>query len=386
MVGYATTFLLVELLFVALLTLGTHGMIGSVKHPTSTDYVSFYAAGRQANAGASAQVYDPAAHHAAEQAARETGIPYVHFFYPPVFLLICAPFARLPYLMSFIAFQALSLIAALTVLRKVLTVSMWTTIAFGLAFPATLWNIGVGQNALLTVALFGTATLLLDKRPILSGLAIGMLCYKPQLGLFFPVALLAQGNWRAILSAAGSSATLVLISFALFGRDTWISFFDIARQAHGTYEAGAVHVPSLTSPFGVLITFHAPLWLAYGVQATTTLLLACAICRVWSRPCRLPIRAALIAAATPVATPMTMFYDLTLSGLAIAWLVRDGCDQGFRPWQKFALFCAFPLPLLSGNLGSSHGVVAAVASLAVLGLVLVAAGRTDRSLMAYRSA
>ncbi|MBB2203317.1 glycosyltransferase family 87 protein [Gluconacetobacter tumulisoli] len=370
---------MVELLFALILVLGTHGMIMPARHPTTTDYVSFYAAGRQVNAGVPAQVYDPAAHHAAEQAAREIGIPYVHFFYPPVFLLICAPFARLPYLASFIAFQALSLIAALTVLRRVLGLSKWMTIICGLAFPATLWNIGVGQNALLTVALFGTATLLVDKRPVLGGAFIGMLCYKPQLGLFFPIALLAQGNWRAILSATGTSALLILMSLVIFGRDTWTAFLNIARQAHGTYETGAVHVASLTAPYGPLVAFHAPLRVAYGVQAATTLLLACAVYRTWSRPCRLPIRAAVIAAATPVATPMTMFYDLTLSGLAIAWLVRDGCDRGFPPWQKFALFCTFPLPLLSGNLGNSHGAVALVASVAVLAVALIGARRGDQA-------
>jgi alpha-1,2-mannosyltransferase len=96
---------------------GTHGLVVALREPVSTDFVSFYAAGRLADAGTPALVYDHAAHHAAEQAATEPGIPYNFFFYPPVFILLCSVLSRLPYLVAFVVFQAATLLPCL--LRRV---------------------------------------------------------------------------------------------------------------------------------------------------------------------------------------------------------------------------------------------------------------------------
>ena len=102
--------LALELAGFAFFVAGTHGWITPLRRPVSTDFVSFYAAGRLADAGTPALVYDQAAHYAAEQAATEPGIAYNYFYYPPVFLLLCAVLARLPYLAAFVAFQAGTLV------------------------------------------------------------------------------------------------------------------------------------------------------------------------------------------------------------------------------------------------------------------------------------
>src|SRR5499427_1717042 len=76
---------------------GTHGLIVPLSRPVSTDFVSFYAAGALADAGTPALAYDQAAHLAAEERVAGAGIEYQFFNYPPVFLLLCAPLAWLPY-------------------------------------------------------------------------------------------------------------------------------------------------------------------------------------------------------------------------------------------------------------------------------------------------
>src|SRR5258707_2608398 len=80
------------------LVAGTHGLIVPLAGPTSTDFVSFYAAGALADAGTPELAYDQTAHDAAEQRATAAGIEYRFFYYPPVFLLLCAALDRLPYL------------------------------------------------------------------------------------------------------------------------------------------------------------------------------------------------------------------------------------------------------------------------------------------------
>jgi hypothetical protein len=80
-----------------------------LQKPTSTDFVSFYAAGTLANSGTPFLAYDQAAHHIAEEHASQPGIIYNFFYYPPTFLLLCAVLARLPYLPAFIAFEIVTL-------------------------------------------------------------------------------------------------------------------------------------------------------------------------------------------------------------------------------------------------------------------------------------
>src|SRR5947208_15904588 len=77
---------------------GTHGVIVPLSRPASTDFVSFYAAGALADIGTPERAYDQSAHYAAEERATAAGVEYRFFYYPPVFLILCAVLARMPYL------------------------------------------------------------------------------------------------------------------------------------------------------------------------------------------------------------------------------------------------------------------------------------------------
>jgi hypothetical protein len=61
-----------------------------------------------------------------------------------------------------------------------------------------------GQNSTWTAALFGGGLSLLERRPLLAGRLLGLLIYKPQLGLLIQVALLAGRHWRASKGVAVS--------------------------------------------------------------------------------------------------------------------------------------------------------------------------------------
>ena len=51
----------------------------------------------------------------------------------------------------------------------------------------------VGQNGFLTAALIDGTLYLMPVRPILAGICLGLLSYKPQYGLLFPLVLIAAG-------------------------------------------------------------------------------------------------------------------------------------------------------------------------------------------------
>ncbi len=370
---YAALLLCLEVAGLAWFVAGTHGWIVPLRRPVSTDFVSFYAAGRLADDGTPALVYQPGAHYAAEQAATEPGIPYNFFYYPPVFILLCAVIARLPYFPAFIAFQGVTLLPCLLVVRRILRETGWASLLPLLAFPAVFYNLGTGQNAFLTAALFGAATLLVDCRPVLAGILFGALCYKPHFGLLVPFALAAGGRAKTFAAATISTAVLVALSVMAFGWETWRTFFSAAAGAHDIYETSVSHA-GMASPFGIVLVLGGAPSLAYNVQAIATLAMAATVGVVWRRGLSLPIRSALLAAATPVALPVVLYYDLMLSGIALAWLVRSGQQRGFPPWSRTVMAVLFVTTLLSGNFDpQSQLLITPLIATCVFVLALVAA-------------
>ena len=63
-------------------------------------------------------------------------------------------------------------------------------------------NTLVGQNGFLTAALIGGTLYLMPMRPVLAGICLGLLSYKPQYGLLFPLVLIAASQWTVFVSAA----------------------------------------------------------------------------------------------------------------------------------------------------------------------------------------
>ncbi|HEY1503336.1 MAG TPA: glycosyltransferase family 87 protein [Stellaceae bacterium] len=370
--------LIFELAVFLFMVAGTHGWIIPLERPTSTDFVSFYAAGGLADSGTPALAYDQAAHYVAEQQATETGIEYNFFYYPPVFLLICALFARLPYMTAYIAFQAVSLLLCLLVVRNTVRAKDWATLLPLLAFPSVFWTMGLGQNAFFTAALFGGALLLIDRRPALAGVLFGLLCYKPHFGLLIPVALVAGGRWRAFAGAAVAVAAMIALSAALFGWQTWQDFFALAGGSHSTYESGRIDLAGFVTLFGGLRLMGAPSTIAYAVQGFGTIAAIALVAVVWRANLSLATRSAALTAATLIAVPVALVYDFLLAGIAIAWLIRAGHESGFLPWEKTTLAVVFIVPLLSRNFGTAtHVPLAQLALIALLALIVRRAWREN---------
>ncbi len=365
--AYCAILLVAEVLVFLFFIAGTHGWIVPLEKPTTTDFASFYAAGQLADAGTAAATYDPHLHLLAEERATAPGIGYVLFYYPPVFILLCALFARLPYLAAFAAFEGLTLVPCLVVVRRILSISDWKSLLPMLAFPAILINFGIGQNAFLTASLIGGAMLLIDRRPIVAGMLIGALCYKPHYGLLIPVALLAGRRWPTIVAAAASVLALVGLSAAILGWNCWQDFLTAITQSRTIYESGEVDFAAFTSPFGAVRLLGGSPAAAYITQAAISLAAAALTAFAWHRNLSLPVRAATLIAATTIAIPLTLFYDMVLSGVAMAWLVRAGREQSFLPWEKTILCGVFLAPALTrGFATSGHLPLALIASITLV--------------------
>ncbi|HTV90853.1 MAG TPA: glycosyltransferase family 87 protein [Stellaceae bacterium] len=375
----AAMLLAVDLVGFALLIVGTHGWIVPLPRPTTTDFVSFYAAGALADAGTPALAYDRRAHLAAEEKATAPGIRYQFFNYPPVFLLLCAALARLPYLVAFVLFEGAGLALYLAVACRILGERNGTALLALLAFPIVWWNFGLGQNAFLTAALFGAATVFVDRRPLLAGLLFGGLCYKPQFAVLVPVALICAGRWRALAAAALAAAALVLLSVAAFGGATWLTFYAAILASPAMYESGRIVFGGMANPFGAARLLGAAPAIAYGVQAAAILALAAIVGAAWRGRLSLPARAAVLAAAAPIAAPLSLLYDLMLSAIAACWLVADRHSPTASTHERGVLATLCLLLLDGRGLAKAWHVPAfPFAAMALFGLTAARAWREAR--------
>ncbi len=369
---FVTILLIIELAAFGFLVAGTHGWIVPLDKPTTTDFVSFYAAGQLADAGTPALTYDQAAHLATEETIVGQGIEYQYFNYPPVYQAMFMPIAWLPYLTAFVLFEVATLIFYLAVARRILDDYSGIALLALVGFPIVFWNIGLGQNAFLTAGLFGAATLLIDRRPVLAGLCFGALCYKPHFALLVPLALAAGGHWRAFAAAAASAVVLVLASLALLGWDTWHAFLATAGASHSMYESGRILFGGFVNPFGAMRLWGASVALSYTVQAIVSAIAASVVAMVWYRHASLPSRAAVLASATLIAVPLSLLYDLMLGGISACWLLR-GEGQRCGPWEKTVLAVAYAA--LFDSRGLSDQITLPVNTIAALSLFVLATRR-----------
>ncbi|HUC71451.1 MAG TPA: glycosyltransferase family 87 protein [Stellaceae bacterium] len=368
------TLLAVEISFFIFIAAGTYGLIVPLKQPTSTDFVSFYAAGSLADAGMPHLAYDQAAHYAAEQHAAWPGIVYNFFYYPPVFLFLCAGLAHLPYILAFVILEAVTFCLYFLVMRRILGERGWVILIPILAFPPVLWTIGVGQNGFLTAGLLGAATLLVDRRPVAAGLLFGALCCKPHFALLVPIALAAGGRWRAFAAALTSVLGLGLLSLTLFGWQTWHDFLIAAATSGNVYTTGRIPFGGFVTPFGAVMLLGATPAAAAVVQAAVSVAAAGFVAFVWNRNLPLPIRAASLVSATLVAVPLALFYDLVLAGVAGAWLLRADGNYRLPEWGRLVLAALYVLCLNPRGIAAAwHLPVGPFIALALMTLTIIVA-------------
>ena len=314
--------------------------------PFGSDFVSFWVAAREALAGNPELPYATERLAAAQNAIFRDG-NYYAFYYPPHYLAYLLPLGGLPYYAALAVWAAFTLALALFAISAIVGVRRETFI-LTLAFPATFLTVAHGQNAFLSAALFGGALWLLPARPVLAGILLGLLTYKPQLGILIPFALLAAGHWRAILSATATTTIVIAASASLFGIETWQAFLAQSGQAMETLRYGHVGWNKMISTYAGLRLFEVPHFTAMVAQAAVSLCVLGALILVWRRSSRASaeVRNAMLLCGALLATPFGLNYDLFILAPAIAFICARGMKLGFEPWQKTGIAVVYCSPFV----------------------------------------
>jgi hypothetical protein len=239
-------------------------------------------------------------------------------------------------------------------------------ILLALGFPAALWNAVAGQNGFLTAALIGATLSLIERRPVAAGVCLGLLSYKPQFGLLFPIALLAGRCWRTIAAAAATVIAMIAVSTLAFGIASWRAFFEwMPVTSRIVLGEGRADWNRLQSVFGFIRSHGGGETFAWSAQIWLAVVLAAAVAWLWHGRQPFALKAAGLVAASLLATPYVYTYDLVILAIPVAFLVRLGLTQGFLPGEDIGLLVA-ALSLLCFPYQAAHIGLAVVLVVAAL--------------------
>ncbi len=308
---------------------GHDGAIGPRFNAPGADWVIFLAAARAFFTGNLSHIYD----QAWITQAVNTGFahwlsgpePFPLFPYPPVFLMLVLPFAKLPVGWSLALSQLATFgVLALAVRRLAADRASYVFLVGALMLcPAASNTVLAGQNAFLSLALMAGGVLCLKDRPLLAGALLGLMIFKPQYFLLLPVALLAGRDRRALAGMAVAALLFVAASALLFGPGLWWDWVNVYLHPQHTMAVNATDWGHMwdESVSTCVTLLGAPGWLAKAVQGLAMLAAAGAVWRAFRRDLPAGIRLAILLPAALLASPHVSPYDLifaALSGLILA--------------------------------------------------------------------
>jgi arabinofuranan 3-O-arabinosyltransferase len=336
------------------------------RQPIANDFVAVVAAGALALDGQAAAAYDWPTHKAAE--VRVIGHDFDNYYgwhYPPTFLFVAAALALLPYLAAMLVWLTATLAAYAAALGGILNGR--TGVLFALGFPAAIWNVTAGQNGFLTAALIGGMLGLLERRPALAGLCLGLLTYKPQFGLLFPLVLIADRRWLTIAVAAAVATALVALSWLAFGSASWQAFvYWMPITSRIVLGEGHADWSRLQSMFGLVRAHGGGETLAWTAQMMCSLTLAAAMVWLWRSRAPYDLKAAALAAGTLLVTPYLYMYDLPALAVAVAFLLRHALRTGFASTEVAGLAAAGALILAFPYVKTQVGLAAVLIVMALV--------------------
>jgi hypothetical protein len=193
------------------------------------DFLAFYAAGAAVSEGRAQQLYDLNATSRFQQAlAGQEHIPLgarvAPWWNPPFYSLLFVPLSWLPFHWALAVWWLISLICAATacvfLCRLFPPDTSWETralvpvlLAISSPFVATLTH---GQNSCMSLLLLTVTVLQWRKgRPLIAGLAGGLLFYKPQLAIVIAVMMVLDLGWRAALGYAITGLPLFTLNLLI---------------------------------------------------------------------------------------------------------------------------------------------------------------------------
>jgi alpha-1,2-mannosyltransferase len=324
--------------------LSLHGLMDVFHQPLGGDFVIFYGASDLTLGGHATAAYDAARLLGAERAAVPGAPPGLLWCYPPTFQLIIAPLAALPFAVAYGAWLAVSFALYFALIRRI--TDHRQALLLAVAFPGFFVAALQGQNGFLTTAALGFGLLLLDRRPWMAGVILGLLVYKPQFGVLLPLLLAGTGRWKSFAGAALSATGFIGLATAVFGVEAWQAFFRGLPDVSASLRDGLIPWSKIPSWYVALAWLGTPRWLAYAIHGLIAAAVAWSTLVAWRRPGPLALKAGLAVLATLIVTPYAFNYDLVMLAVPIAAVAEHARRHRLPTGALSAMICLFLTPNL----------------------------------------
>jgi hypothetical protein len=325
------------------------GELRNLFSPFCVDFGLFYAAGKMTLAGNVAQIFDVQAHHAMTEIVLNLTLPYfLPWLYPPFFLFVIVPLTLLPFDVALIVWLALTLAFMIVAARRMLP--SHKKLAFLLVgFPGVFLNLRWGQNGFLSTALLGLSIAFMEISPVLSGVMVGLLAYKPQLAILPFFVLIITKNWKAILSAFSTVISASILSLLIFGKEVWIGFFQSLFHTSSYLMETSKEVTSSIQPtlLTTLIDLGIDSRISLAVQMIVALCAVAVVSWAFLRSKRLTLKGIMLVLGMPLIIPYFMQYDLVILGLALVLLIYDFSVNGYTKLEGVMAALLWLMPLIN---------------------------------------
>lgn len=300
--------------------------------------------------------------------------------YAPQVSLIYLPFAVLPYLWAAALWALFS-----AIIYAACCYAVWrsaanlqgegsTIVILALALPAFFNLIAFGQNSAIALGAFVLTYFgWKSRKPFLAGMALGLLFYKPQLGIAAAVLFPLTLEWRLILGGLVTTAIQLGIAWAYYGKHSLLDYFHALRnlgQNAGLLEPKLDQMYSLRSFWQMLLPWPS---VAFALYLASAVLVLALLYKTWRSPELLSLRYAAFLVATVLVDPHLTTYDLVVLAPAFLligdWILGNRADArvGKTMWL---IYLSYALPLFGPAIRDLH-VQVAVPVFFLLFLVLV---------------
>lgn len=357
--------------------MSTPGLIDRNGLVKGTDFLHFYTLGNLAMHDRGDLLYDirAQAELTHQSVSRAPDSLYVAL-YGPQMSLFFAPFARLPYGWALTAWLALNLLiyafCCYAVWKKCpsLHAYRWTVVILAVAFPGLFHLVAWGQTSGLALLCFTLAFLALENdRPLLAGLAIGSLIFKPQLGLAAAVVFLFARQWKLVAGAVMAGILQLAVAWLHYGsgimRNYWHTLSHV-EEVLPLLEPRLYQTHSLPSFWSLLLPWPR---VALGLYAVGTIAVLAFAVRAWKSASPLSLRYSGLLLSTVLISPHLTVYDLIILAPAFLllgdWSLSHGDDHSAPLLQQLLYFC-YPLFLIGPLARITHVQLSVVAMTALL--------------------
>jgi hypothetical protein len=314
--------------------------------PEFGDFLALWSYGKIIAGHPARDLYDTGVLHGLQVALGMLDSAHNPFPYPPTAILIFTPLGLLPYQACYVVWTVGTL--ALFVWAVVATCSRLAVCVIGvIVAPVTVSCIDSGQSGLLAAALLIAGVRLAGSRPVLSGMLIGLLAYKPQMAMLVPIAFAAAGYWRAFAAACVTVIVLAAVATVAYGPEVWSDWLAMLPAYSDVFDRDPVGMKFKPTIMANLQLVGVSLPIAKAVQGMVAIAVAAVVWLCFRRNAGRLAAAALLA-GTVLASPHAYIYDLPIIAAAMALFIqwRMVVNPVFNLTEVAILILGFTFPLL----------------------------------------